>query len=85
MTMLKLTCPHCAWDASADGAHYSCFRYLEEVTSTRRVIGMKNRHALAVEAGEKIGVDDEGSYPRLLCGNCLEEFPVPDGITIEIT
>jgi hypothetical protein len=81
MRRQSLRCPHCGWDGASPGVHGHAFRFLEEVTSMRTVIGTTSR-AIRVDSDERIAVDDPGAAPRLLCGNCLEEFDIPEGMKI---
>jgi len=81
--MTKLVCPSCGWDGSTDGQHDFCFRYLEEVTSVRRVEGVSKEGVLSIAAEERIDIEDSGENARFQCGNCLEEFPIPEGLTFE--
>lgn len=81
----RLRCPTCGWDGSTDGAHDFCFRYLEEVTSIRRVEGVNVAGVLEIAGEERIAVDDAGQNPRFQCGNCLTEFPVPKDLKIDFT
>lgn len=82
--MAKLKCPSCGWDGSTLGMHGHAFKYLEEVTSMRSVIGLKGK-AIKVDSDERITGDDPDSSSRLMCGNCLEEFPIPKGMKIEFS
>ena len=75
----RLVCPNCGWDTSKPGAHWHCLRYLEEVTHEREVHGFDEHGVLIVDVEERISIEDGGANHRLLCGNCLEEFPLPDG------
>ncbi len=81
--MKNLVCPSCGWDGSSDGAHDFCFRYLEEVTSIRRVEGFNAAGVLEIAGEERIDVDDAGVNARIECGNCLAEFPIPEGVKID--
>lgn len=83
MTAAMLACPACSWDESTDGAHDFCFRYLEDVTTLRRVEGFSASGALLVAAEERVAEGEPGGNPRLQCGNCLGEFPVPIGLAID--
>lgn len=80
----KLKCPSCGWDGSSFSQHGSSFKYLEEVTSMRSVVGAR-KGVIKVDCDERIDSDDPGSSPRLLCASCLEEFPIPDGMKIEFS
>lgn len=83
MSDKRLTCPSCGWDGVADGKHWPSFRYLEEVTNEREVEGFDEHGVLRVSGEDHIGLEDGGENHRLLCGNCLTEFAVPDGIEVE--
>ena len=50
----------------------------------RTVIGLKKR-SIKVDCDERITGEDPDCRPRLMCGNCLEEFPIPDGMKIEFS
>ncbi len=39
---------------------------------------------LQIEAFNQIGIDDGGWNQRLLCGNCLTEFPLPERFEIDL-
>ena len=84
MKKTTLKCPACGWDGSTSGMHGHTFKYLEEVTSMRSVIGVRAR-VIKVDCDERIPVDDPGASPRLMCGNCLEEFAIPAGMKIEFS
>ncbi len=75
----KLVCPHCGWDGTEPGDHWHCFRYLEEVTNEREVCGYNAQGTLLIAGQDHIAIEDGGTNHRLLCGNCLEEFPLPEG------
>lgn len=81
--MPKLSCPRCGWDGSADGTHDFCFRYLEEVTSIRRVEGVNDAGVLEIAGEEHIAIEDPGANLRLQCGDCLAEFPIPENLIID--
>ncbi len=83
MTSRTLTCPYCGWTGRTLGAHAAGFRYLEEVTSIRSVEGFGASGVLRVDARERIGIEDPGRRPRLLCGDCLAEFPLPRGTVLD--
>jgi hypothetical protein len=76
-----LHCPSCGWDGTTLGAHGHAFKYLEEVTSMRTVVGVTKR-SVRVACDERITGDGPDSSPRLMCANCLEEFPIPAGMKI---
>jgi hypothetical protein len=84
MPTKRLVCPSCGWDGSTDGQHDAWFRYLEEVTNERRVDGFAPDGRLLVAAEDHIAIEDDGVNHRLICGNCLNEFPVPEGLEIEL-
>ncbi len=79
--MNALSCPSCGWTGDSAGIHADRFRYLEEVTSIRWVEGVDASGTLRVDAQEHIGIEDPGRRPRLQCGECLAEFPLPQGLT----
>lgn len=76
-----LTCPHCGWTGDSPAGQGRAFRYLEEVTSLRWVVDLEAGGLLRVEASEH--AEEGGLSPRLLCGECLGEFPLPAGIEVE--
>jgi hypothetical protein len=39
--------------------------------------------ALRVDASDRIANEEGGRSPRLKCGECLAEFPLPGGIEVE--
>jgi hypothetical protein len=81
--MNTLVCPSCGWDGSDDGQHNFCFRYLEEVTSIRRVEGFNEAGVLEIAGEERIAIEDAGANGRFECGNCLAEFPIPEELKID--
>jgi hypothetical protein len=84
---MNLKCPHCGYDGSSPPWHREDdepFLYLEDIVCYRRVLlegrqGVLNIHGL-YHTGE--GFDD-GENARLMCGDCLEEFPIPPGLEID--
>lgn len=80
----RLVCPSCGWDASDLGRRGHRFLYLEEVTNQRPVYGIHEAGMLQIEAFNQIGIDDGGWNQRLLCGNCLTEFPLPERFEIDL-
>jgi hypothetical protein len=52
----RLACPSCGWDGSGEGTHDFCFRYLEEVTSIRRVEGFDAAGVLEITSDERIAL-----------------------------
>ncbi len=78
----RLSCPHCGWTGRSPGAHGRTFRYLEDVTSMRWVEGIDAAGVLRVDASEHISTEEDGRSPRLLCGECLGEFPLPRGVEV---
>jgi hypothetical protein len=78
----RLTCPRCGF-AGFDGAeHGGGFRLLEDVTShweitrvTANVLCLREHY----QSGDHY---DGGSNPRVECRNCLAEFPVPRGLSV---
>lgn len=83
MTARTLRCPSCGWDGSEGGLHDDSFRYLEEVTNIRRVEGFNAHGVLEVSGEDHIDLEDCGANQRLLCGNCLTEFPIPADVSID--
>ena len=79
----KLKCPECGWDGTEDGVNGGWFRYLETVTNDRRVEGFNADGVLEVSGDDHIAIDDCGENHRLMCGNCMHEFPIPEGIEID--
>ena len=79
----RLVCPQCGWDASDDGMHDFCFRYIEEVTNERRIEGFNAEGVLEISGVDHIAIEDDGADHRMRCGNCLHEFPIPEGIEID--
>lgn len=79
----RLVCPECGWDGSEDGKLDFCFRYLEEVTNERRVEGFNDAGVLEISGEDHLAIEDDGMNHRLRCGNCLLEFPIPDGIKLD--
>ncbi len=80
---VQLACPHCGWTGQSPGAHGRAFRYVEDVTSLRWVEGLDATGVLRVDASELSAIEEGGRSPRLLCGECLGEFPVPSEIGIQ--
>ena len=79
----RLVCPKCGWDGTDDGMHDFCFRYLEEVTSERRVEGFNDAGVLEISGEDHIAIEDDGTSHRLRCGDCLAEFAIPEGIKLD--
>lgn len=93
---MKLKCPHCGYEGNHPPQHRGkdeAFLYLEDIICHRTVIPNEDELSTSTyepattllvrgyyQTGE--GFDD-GSNPRLLCGDCLEEFPVPEGVEVE--
>ena len=63
--------------------HWSALRWLEEVTSERKVEGIGPNGELMVQVRERIGLEDPGANARLLCAICLSEFAVPEGLPVD--
>jgi len=82
MKRAPITCPACGWAARSPGAHAHAFRYIEEVTSMRWVTGVGASGALRVDAADHIVDEEGGRLPRLQCGECLAEFPLPSGAEV---
>ena len=78
----KLVCPKCGWDGIADGNWDSWFRYVEDVTLAKRVEGLDDGGHLEVDAEERVESYGDPAKARLRCGDCNEEFPVPDGLEV---
>ncbi len=83
MKPAPLTCPACGWTARTLGVHGHAFRYIEEVTSMRWVLGVGPSGAVRVDASDRIAVEEGGRSPRLQCGECLAEFPLPSDAEVE--
>lgn len=83
MELAPITCPACGWAARSPGAHARAFRYIEEVTSARWVMGVGVSGKLRVDASDRILDEEGGRSPRLQCGECLSEFPLPSSATLE--
>jgi hypothetical protein len=49
----------------------------------RWVIGASASGTLRVEASDRILDEEGGRAPRLQCGDCLAEFPLPSGAEVE--
>jgi hypothetical protein len=79
---VTLRCPACGWDGSTEGTHDFCFRFVEEVTSIRRVEGL-NGGVLEIAGDERIDINDHGANARLQCGDCLAEFPIPEDLKLD--
>jgi len=47
------------------------------------VMGVGASGELRVDASDRIAAEEGGRSPRLQCGECLTEFPLPRGIEIE--
>ena len=80
----RLVCPACGWDGSTDGQHDAWFRHLKEVTTECRVEGFGPDGRLLVASEDQVDIEEPESKHRLRCGNCLTEFPLPQGIEIEM-
>jgi hypothetical protein len=82
MSIAEIACPSCGWNGRSPGAHARAFRYLEDVTSMRWGEGADASGAPRVDASDQIDDEERGRSPRLLCGECLAEFPLPRGTRI---
>ncbi len=85
---MNLKCPHCGFDGSTEPRHRSeAFLYLEDIVCFREVHVPKTKKAkgvIQIDGLYKTGDGfDDGTNPRLMCGNCLHEFPVPEGVELE--
>jgi hypothetical protein len=83
MKRAAITCPACGWAARSPGAHAHAFRYIEEVTSIRWVMGVDASGTLRIDASDRIADEEGGRSPRLQCGECFAEFPLPTGTKVE--
>lgn len=83
MKRAPITCPACGWAARPPGVHAHAFRYIEEVTSMRWVMGVDASGAIRVDASDHIATDEGGRAPRLQCSACLSEFPLPSSARVE--
>jgi len=75
---MKLKCPYCGYDGSTEPAqHAEPFRYLEDIVCWREAV-LDDAAALTVQSRYQTGEGyDDGASPRIECGNCLAEFPLP--------
>lgn len=90
---MKLKCPHCGYDGSREPAQRSeRFLYLEDIVCWRKVIEDDDPEVEGEPAESMLYVDglyqsgegfDDGTNPRLMCGDCLEEFLIPEGAELE--
>ena len=73
----KIECPKCQ--------NRDSFRYLEDMTAERKVIGVNRRDKKLKIDGEYSteGYDESSTNERLACALCWTEFPLPDGFEIE--
>lgn len=83
MRPAQIVCPTCGWEARSPGAHAHAFRYIEDVTSVRWVMGVAASGALLIAASDRILDEEGGRSPRLQCGECLAEFSLPGGMDVE--
>jgi hypothetical protein len=84
--MTKFICPHCGYDGSRDPRERSeAFLYLEDIQCYREVLHEESRgNTLKVASLYRTGEGfDDGTNGRILCGNCLGEFPVPEDLDVE--
>jgi hypothetical protein len=47
-------------------------------------MGVGASGALRVDASDRILDEEGGRSPRLQCGECLAEFPLPSGAEVEV-
>ena len=83
---MKLKCPHCGYDGSTEPSQREeKFAYLEDIVCWREVADdQDDLDTLVVNGYYQSGEGfDDGSNPRLMCGDCLGEFPIPEGAELE--
>lgn len=68
----RIECPHCGRRGSAN------FRYVEDITSIRELIGFKAGTLLIRSHYDTL--DEDGGNPRLACLACDRECRIPDGV-----
>jgi len=74
------TCPS---DFTCPNGHSDDIRYLEDITNYRQVEGFDEEGNLRVDGLYHTDGYDDGNNPRLSCGECGEEFPIPDDLEID--
>ena len=84
----RLVCPHCGYDGTTPPEKHQesydvpAFYWLEDTTVVWSLVAVAGK---AVERGtiqldEAPDISDDSFNPRLECGKCHGEFPVPDGV-----
>jgi hypothetical protein len=76
-----LVCPRCNYDGGEEDA---AFRYLEDIASWRRVVGFNAKGVLEINGYYQTSGYDDGTNPRIECGKCDFEFPIPDDVADKI-
>ncbi len=84
-----IVCPHCGFDGK-DETKIRCttgsaFAYLEDIVCYRHIIGFDEQGCLRIDGRYHTGEGfDDGKNPRVICGACCEEFPIPEEIMARV-
>jgi hypothetical protein len=78
----RLVCPHCGYDGTSPPekhhAHDSApFHWIEDMNVYWPVVAVNNSGTIQMGYDSEYG--DESDNPRIECGSCHGEFPVPNG------
>ena len=81
----RLVCPHCGYDGTTPPQKhhdydYTPFFWLEDATAGWKILAVNGD---TIQATETYDLYDDWFNPRIQCGRCFGEFPVPEGKTAD--